>query len=410
MNKLCDLASLREIKTIAIFAKPLCSLWLIVFMLVSLTSIAQETQTWAQKNIQFSGYIKYLNTSTFQDLNAILNDNLLHNRLNLKVYLNDNFTTTLEIRNRVFWGNTIQLVPDYADLIDTDFQDIDLSVNLLDKPVFLVHSKIDRLYVNYQSDKWNITLGRQRINWGKNLAWNPNDLFNAYSFFDFDYEERPGADALRIQYYTSGNSSVETAINYTDNWEDNTIALKYNFHKYKYDFQILAAKYLQDYMLGLGWEGALKNIGIKGEMSYFIPQENTNETENTLVGAISLDYYFKNGIAANLGTLYNSAGVTDRNTTELSGFTNFQQSAKNLMPNRWSFFGQLSKSLTPAINTSFSSIYAYELQGVYLMPQVSYSIAQNWDTDLLAQVFYGKQEESFDNIANTVFLRFRWSF
>ncbi len=145
-------------------------------------------------------------------------------------------------------------------------------------------------------------------------------------------------------------------------------------------------------------------------MSYFIPQENTNETENTLVGAISLDYYFKNGIAANLGTLYNSAGVTDRNTTELSGFTNFQQSAKNLMPNRWSFFGQLSKSLTPAINTSFSSIYAYELQGVYLMPQVSYSIAQNWDTDLLAQVFYGKQEESFDNIANTVFLRFRWSF
>ena len=35
-----------------------------------------------------------------------------------------------------------------------------------------------------------------------NLVWNPNDLFNAFSFVDFDYEERPGSDALRIQKYT----------------------------------------------------------------------------------------------------------------------------------------------------------------------------------------------------------------
>ena len=411
INILCVFASLREKKTITILAKTLRPLRLIFFMLLfTLQSHAQETQTWVQKNIQFSGYIKYLNTSTFQDLDVIINDNLLHNRLNLKVYLNDNFSTTLEVRNRVFWGNSLQAIPDYATLIDVDIQDINLSANFVDKPALLVHSKIDRLFVNYHSDKWNITLGRQRTNWGKNLAWNPNDLFNAYSFFDFDYEERPGADALRIQYYTSGNSSIETAINYTDNWDDNTLALKYNFHKYEYDFQILVAKYIQDYTLGLGWEGAIKNVGIKGEFSYFIPQENTNEAENSLVGAISLDYYFKNGIATNFGTLYNSNGITDRNSTSFDDFTNFQQSAKNLMPNRWSFFGQVSKSLTPAINTSFSGIYAYELQGVYLIPQMSYSIAQNWDADLLAQIYYGNQDDSFSNIANSLILRFRWSF
>ena len=408
MKKLCDFVALREIVS---FVKPLRPLRLLFFtLLFTLQFQAQETQTWAQENIQFSGYIKYLNTATFQDFDAILNDNLLHNRLNLKVYLNDNFSTTLEVRNRVFWGNSIQAIPNYAVLINADIQDINLSANLVDKPALLVHSKIDRLSVNYHSDKWNITLGRQRINWGKNLAWNPNDLFNAYSFFDFDYEERPGADALRIQYYTSGNSSIETAINYTDNWDDNTLALKYNFHKYEYDFQVLVAKYIQDYTLGLGWEGAIKNIGIKGEFSYFIPKENMNEAENALVGAISLDYYFKNGIATNFGTLYNSNGITDRNSTSFDDFTNFNQSAKNLMPNRWSFFGQLSKSLTPAINTSFSGIYAFELQGIYLMPQMSYSIAQNWDADLLAQIYYGNQDDSFSNIANSLILRFRWSF
>jgi len=398
----CTLASLREtLRPLRLIA---------ITLLLTLQIHAQETHSWAQENIQFSGYVKYLNTSTFNDLDAILNDNLLHNRLNLKVYLNTNFSTTLEIRNRVFWGNSIQLIPDYASAIDVSSQDIDLSVNLLDKPALLLHSKIDRLYVDYQSDKWHITLGRQRINWGKNLAWNPNDLFNAYSFFDFDYEERPGVDALRIQYNTSGNSSIETAINYSDNWEYNTLAIKYNFHKFKYDFQLLAAKYLQDYTLGMGWEGAIKNVGIKGEMSYFIPQEKSISNADVLVGAFTLDYYFKNGISTNIGTLYNSAGIQESDLAELNNFTNFQQSAKNLMPNQWSFFGQLSKSLTPAIGTSFSTIYAYELHGVYLMPQMSYSMAQNWDFDVIAQVFYGKQDQNFENIANSVFLRFRWSF
>ena len=36
------------------------------------------------------------------------------------------------------------------------------------------------------------TAGRQRINWGQTFVWNVNDVFNAYSYFDFDYKERPG--------------------------------------------------------------------------------------------------------------------------------------------------------------------------------------------------------------------------
>jgi len=397
------------------FASPLHTLrektiTVLAFLLIIISVNAQESQSWAKENIDFSGYVKYLNSSTFQDLDAIVNDNLLHNRLNLKVYLNNNFTTAIEVRNRVFWGNSVQTIPFYSQSIDTDSQDIDLSTNLVDESALLVHTKIDRLYMDYQSDKWHITLGRQRINWGKNLAWNPNDLFNAYSFFDFDYEERPGADALRIQYYTSGNSSVETAINYMDHWDDTTVAMKYNFHKFNYDFQVLVAKYLQDFTMGIGWEGAIKNVGIKGEASYFSPQENTNAIENIFVGALSFDYYFKNGIAINLGSLFNSAGVTSQSDVDFSSLSNFNQTAKTLMPNQWSFFGQFSKAITPAINMSFSSIYAYELDGVYMMPQLGYSIAQNWDFDVVAQVFYGKQSDSFENIANSVFLRFRWSY
>lgn len=369
----------------------------------------QDKDNWFNENTQFSGYVKFLNTSTFKNFNSIANDNLLHNRLNLKIYASEAFTVSVELRNRLFWGNSVQNIPNYADLIDEN-QNIDLSVNIIDEPALLLHSKIDRLNIDYRAGKWQFTIGRQRINWGKNLVWNPNDLFNTYSFIDFDYEERPGADALRVQHFLSGDSSLEAVINFVKDGADNTLAFKYNFHKYNYDFQVLLAKYLEDYTIGIGWEGAIKTVGIKGEFSYFIPQEKGNTHDDVLVGSVSLDYYFKNGISVNSSVLFNGGGIRNSNSFDANQFNSLELNAKNLMPNRWSYFFQISKSLTPAINASMSTIYAYELKGLFLMPQFGYSISQNWDLDMIAQVFYGKEDDNFSNVQNSIFLRFRWSF
>ena len=383
------------------------SLFLLLFVV---KTNAQEKQHWASEHIDFSGYVKYLNTSSFKSLDSISNDNLLHNRLNFKIYLNQNLTAAIEIRNRVFWGSSTQNIPDYASIIDGNPNGLDLSFFSVKKPALLVHTNIDRLYMDYHTDKWQITLGRQRINWGKNLVWNPNDLFNAYNFFDFDYEERPGTDALRVQYFTSGNSSIETAINYTDNWKTCTFAFKYNFHKYDYDFQVLAAKYLEDYVLGAGWEGAIHNIGFKGELSYFVPKTKTDVNKDAFVCSVSFDYYFKNGISLNLATLYNSLGIKKSESINELQFNAISLNAKQLMPNRWSFFNQISKTLTPDITTSLSTIYAYELEGVFMMSQFAYNIAQNWDVDVTGQIFYGNGNSQFSNIADSIFLRFRYSF
>lgn len=372
-------------------------------------SNAQEKNNWLKENSQFSGYVKFLNTSTFKNFDDISNDNLLHNRLNLKVYASEAFTVSIELRNRLFWGNSVQNIPNYADLIDVS-QNIDLSVNIIDEPALLLHSKIDRLNIDYRSGKWQFTIGRQRINWGKNLVWNPNDLFNTYSFIDFDYEERPGADALRVQHFLSGDSSLEAVINYIEDGGDNTLAFKYNFHKYNYDFQVLLAKYLEDYTIGIGWEGAIKTVGIKGEFSYFIPQDKGITNEDVFIGSVSLDYYFKNGISVNSSVLFNGGGIKNSNSFDPNQFNSLELNAKNLMPNRWSYFFQMAKSLTPAINASMSTIYAYELKGLFLMPQFSYNMSQNWDLDVIAQVFYGKEDDNFSNVQNSIFLRFRWSF
>ena len=129
-------------------------------------------------------------------------DNLTHNRLNLAWYPNDEFTVIIEMRNRLFVGSSVNNFSNYGELIDSINDFFNLSYNVIDNENMVLNMMFDRLYVQWVKNDWEIKLGRQRINWGVNLAWNPNDWFNAYSFFDFDYEERPGSDAVRVTYYT----------------------------------------------------------------------------------------------------------------------------------------------------------------------------------------------------------------
>ena len=65
-----------------------------------------------------------------------------------------------------------------------------------------------------------------------NLAWNPNDIFNTYNLLDFDYEERPGSDAIRIQYYLGDFSKIEVAAKKGSSKDDHIVAAMYKFNKW----------------------------------------------------------------------------------------------------------------------------------------------------------------------------------
>ncbi|MEQ9229842.1 MAG: hypothetical protein RIF46_04110, partial [Cyclobacteriaceae bacterium] len=177
--------------------------FLAIFFLV-LGAFAQDTE---EKKVTFRGYLKNMSSFNYLD-DDLWYEDLTHNRLNFAWYPNKHFSAYVEIRNRLFLGDFVKDIPGYSSLIDTNNDYFDLSANLIDNKTAILNVMVDRVYIQWNKNDWEIKLGRQRINWGVNLAWNPNDWFNAYSFFDFDYEERPGSDAIRISKYTGVASSV----------------------------------------------------------------------------------------------------------------------------------------------------------------------------------------------------------
>ena len=181
----------------------------VLFLILPKQAFVQESK------VSLNGYVKDLYMYYSPEISlpgAKLEDlwiNNVHNRLNFKWYTTSKLTTVVEVRNRVIFGKLVKDFPMYKSTVDVDNGLVDLSWVLAQDNSWFLHSMIDRAYVDYSSGKWQVKVGRQRVNWGINLVWNPNDIFNSFSYFDFDYEERPGTDAARIQYYTGVTSSAE---------------------------------------------------------------------------------------------------------------------------------------------------------------------------------------------------------
>ena len=371
---------------------------------------AQEKET----EFTLGGYINYLPSYLeFERSNEIdfQKNQLIHNRLNIRGYIKDNFSIGLELRNRILF--------DEGEFND-DNGYFDLSHYYINNSKFKIHSMIDRMWLKYQKEKIEISIGRQRVNWGINTIWNSNDLFNAYNFIDFDYIERPGSDVVRFQYSGDNLSSIDVVYKPSTIEESSVIAALYKINKMGYDFQFLLADYYNDIALGGGWAGNIKNAGFKGEITYFISDESSENNSTSL--STSIDYSFTNGLYILGSHLYNSNGYSNPQQFELGAITQDVLSPKNLMPSKNSYLIQASAFITPAINTSFTFLYGQGINFFFFSPNITYDISSSLDASVIGQFFYMNNDsdqpmvpiwpEANNTISriNGYYARLKWSF
>ncbi|MGB0390898.1 MAG: hypothetical protein ACPGD5_04970 [Salibacteraceae bacterium] len=391
-------------------------LFIICLVLVSSAGNAQKKYK-LKDNIRFGGYLKYMQTNLIQSADTILTDNLIHNRLNLRVTLPKNFTFGAGARIRAFYGEMTKAGVAVGNVTGNPYDDqlkaydgvLNLESTWVSGNSLIINSIIDRMWLDYSKGNWEVRVGRQRVNWGLNTVWNPNDLFNALNYLDFDYEERPGSDAVRVQYFIGGMSSIDVAYKWAEDPVNNTAAIKYKFNTHTYDIQFLAGKYQKDLAIGTGWAGNIKQAGFKGEGTYFIPYDSLSSATGVLSFSTTLEYGFKKGWTGMISYLLNSGGTNvPQNALSLNTFT---PNAKTMMPNKHTVFLNFSKPFSPVFSANLGGFYGFGVNWLIFFPTVTYSIKTNWDLDLVGQLFWGdNMQREFVNQGNGVFLRLKWSF
>jgi hypothetical protein len=379
-------------------------IFILMFILFSGGPISSQEKP---KFLSVNGYITTMQSVIFDSLSGpFINENLLHNRINLKGFINENITFAAEFRNRLFTGDLVRSGSLYSAQIGSDQGWADLSWNIINKQSFILNTTIDRLWMDFNYGKFQVRAGRQRINWGQTLVRNPNDIFNAYSFFDFDYVERPGSDAVRFQYYPGSSSAIELAVK--ADWQNNiTTAALYRFNRWGYDIQFLGGYFnSEDLVAGTGWSGAIGTVSFRGEATWFQPAKNISDSKGTGIFTIGFDKSFRDNSMAQVQVMYCNRPLK---------FSNFgslyieNMSTKELAFSRFSAFGQYSYPVTPLLNLGVSVMWFPDLKGYFAGSSLDYSLSDNIGFSLFWQRFESEVSATRTRI-NLGFLRVKVSY
>ena len=361
-------------------------------------------------NFSASGFLEYSNTTWAQNNQGIWTGKSgFYSRLNLQWQATDNLSLHAGIRNNFNFGSMMaQFYPYYSNMLTQDNGWLDLTFKIDGDSSYVLLSNTDRFFMKWTLDKLEITVGRQRINWGMNMVWNPNDIFNTYNYFDFDYVERPGSDAVLLQYFTGDLSSVQVAAKLNKD-KALTAAMLYKFNLANYDFQLMGGLMDKDLVAGMGWSGQIGSAGFTGEASYFRNTKYFSDSTGQLVASVGINYTLGKGLFLNTSFLFNSKGTTGK-----AGLTNFffngNLSPKTLSYSRFDLFTEISYPITPLIKADLSAIINPNDQSAFIGPSLDMSLTNNLQFFVMGQIFSGASGTEFGNYGKMLYLRLKWSF
>jgi hypothetical protein len=377
-----------------------------------------------------SGYVKEMPGACLFQKPPVLPDgnemhaswyNLVHNRLNFTFGISKEQPYTLSVnagmRNRFFAGRLISQIPQYADMTTRDDGLADLSHNLINANGYIFNTAVDRLYIDCSCRNIQVKLGRQRVNWGIGLVWNPNDIFNAFSYMDFDYEERPGSDALSLTWYRSPASGLDvvykTGTPPDDNRRNHTLAARYFFNSGVYDWQVIAGKCPDDATAGVGWSGSLRQVSFRGEAAVFVPLPKGEDNRKTAVSAtLELDYTFAGALYLHGAVLFTSLGSRGGQSRISLINPSDNISAKQLSAGMFELFGNISRTFSPIVTGGVAAMLNPADGSLYLGPTVTVSLMDDLELAAVAQLLLGKENSEYGATGNVFagFIRLKHAF
>jgi hypothetical protein len=391
----------------------------LLILLIALPFSKIEAQL---SDFAYDGYVKYLFSSTrLPNVEERFSDHLIHTRLNTKWYATSSLTAAMDIRFRAFYGELVANTPDFIKLIRTPYEFTDLGVELWETKYSVGYLEVDRLWLDWVKDDFEVTVGRQRIAWGTCWVWNPTDIFNPFDVLDFDYEERPAVDGVRAQYYTGAVTKVEAAYRPAKEAENQILAGLWSVNEWNYDFNFIGGMRYRRWLAGFSWVGDILNAGFRGEVlvSEALNQPDTNSIyvkigEHSLSSwdkpmlsvALSGDYTFPNTFYIHTEILFNNNGKTSNTFL----FLNEAYSLGMLTAARWSVYQEFAYDITPLMRGILFGIFNPDDGSYAIVPSVAYSLLTNLDLLLIAQVFQGSPLTEFGEYGSSFFIRIKYSF
>jgi hypothetical protein len=251
-----------------------------------------------------------------------------------------------------------------------------------------------RAWVRYEADRWELTLGRQRIALGRGRLWNPTDLFNPIFPLAIEGDQRIGQDAAVVRAQLGHGLRAAGIWAPQDDQDDHKAAMRLELHRRAIDAALMVGTFQGERVFGADMAASVRGAAFRAEATYsdtdeigWIWQVVTSVDYNFDVGTglyFLVEHLYNENLCEDLfgeavcaGNLAAAAAVglaqasTDRITTVVRNQTGVQ----------------IGYDLTPLLRANLLVLYDWHGPSAAIAPALIYSWRSNVEVSLAAQLF-----------------------
>ncbi len=361
-----------------------------MFLSLGLDSGADE------KGLALSGSYRnlYISSRTLIDKDRYyLDSNRL--RIEAKGDLSTSFSYNIQYDNHLFFGDYISTGEFAALEAASDstpsgqYWNLDHEIKREDELIW-DHS-IYRGYALIRHDDIDLTLGRQRVPWGKGWFWSPLDMFNPVSPTAIEKDERYGVDAALLTI-SGGTVSSLTLLYIPQRDFINSTAGRIVFPLASYDIAISAGRHMERGFAGLDFAGYIGDGGFYGELVSIEDFKGDQKLSYLFSG----NYNFESSLYIMVEYFLNGGAIIPGSTLSYSGEE---------------YVGiQISYDITPLTRWDNYLIFNLDDNSRFLSPTLSYSLSDNMELKAGIQLFDGEIAAEYGDRQDIYYGDFSWYF
>lgn len=282
---------------------------------------------------------------------------------------------------------------------------LDLSANIHTSPALNWRHNLYRGWLQYKKKDWDIVVGRQRIAWGAGRIWNPTDRFNPVQPTALERDQKLGVDAANIIYGYSDFGSIQWVVapGQTNRAVNRKWALRWQDTLAQTDMALWLGEIGQERLLAMDVTGNVGGMaarlewqqswhGLQGDFGQFVAG-----IDGTWVNQL-----FPEGLYLAAEYFYN--GLPDSNNKGFVQSDMLQSSSRQL-------FGILAGyDLTPLWRAELIWLADLAKTSMFIAPSVRWSVSDNMDAALFAQLPTGSGRAEFANLNNLFAIKLEYYF
>ncbi|ODV10049.1 MAG: hypothetical protein ABT20_09180 [Rubrivivax sp. SCN 70-15] len=260
---------------------------------------------------------------------------------------------------------------------------------------------LHRAAVTWSGDNVDVRIGRQRIAWGTGRFFSALDRLNPFSPTSLERAERPGVDALLVEFRPGALSRASAVVAPQRAAGGSTRVLRWHANAGAADYSLMAGRFRGEEVAGADLATQVGSAGLRAELAAIRTAGRLHE--RALVG---MDQAFAGGLTLGAEIYLDGTGAARSSDYDFAAlFAGERQTVGRRYLGAYAGY-----EITPLLKLNVDLIFNLRDRSRYLAPSLTWSLRPNLEAVLGTQWFAGRAGSEYGAFKDLYFVQLQWYF